>query len=135
MLKDTAFGQTSDSFCPSLPRNGYKVFPMFGDFSYCCCLPLLPGFACSIHATWDPPLSRALYTFPISLITHRLTRPNVQRSLFIISHSDSTVASTSGRSALSSDLTSLQSIMTALYSMSLHKREFRIVDELLGTGG
>ena len=27
------------------------------------CLPLLLGFACSIHATWGPPLSRALYTW------------------------------------------------------------------------
>ena len=25
------------------------------------CLPLLPSFACSIHATWGPPFSRALY--------------------------------------------------------------------------
>ena len=25
------------------------------------CLPILPGFACGIHATWGPPFSRALY--------------------------------------------------------------------------
>ena len=34
---------------------------MFGEFCSCCSLPLLPDFACSIHATWGPPLSRALY--------------------------------------------------------------------------
>ena len=31
------------------------------EFCCCSCLPLLPGFACSIHATWGPPFSRALY--------------------------------------------------------------------------
>ena len=29
---------------------------------YCSCLPWLSGFACSIHATWGPTFSRALYT-------------------------------------------------------------------------
>ena len=32
----------------------------FGEFCHCSCLPLLPGFACSIHATWELPFSRAL---------------------------------------------------------------------------
>ena len=32
----------------------HKVVPRFGDFCYCSCLLLLPGFACSIHATWVP---------------------------------------------------------------------------------
>ena len=32
-----------------------------GEFCFCPCLPLLPGFACSIHSTWGPPFSRALY--------------------------------------------------------------------------
>ena len=30
---------------------GLKSVPRFGEFCYCSCLPLLPGFACSIHAT------------------------------------------------------------------------------------
>ena len=30
----------------------YKAVPRFGDFCPCSCFPLLPGFACSIHATW-----------------------------------------------------------------------------------
>ena len=30
------------------------------EFHYGCCLPLLPGNAYSIHATWRPPFSRAL---------------------------------------------------------------------------
>ena len=34
---------------------------MFGEFCYCSCLLLLPSFACSIHATWEPPFSRVLY--------------------------------------------------------------------------
>ena len=37
------------------------MFPGFGEFCFCCCLPLLPGFVCSIHATWGLPLSPALY--------------------------------------------------------------------------
>ena len=40
---------------------GKKVVPMFGELCSCCCLPLLPGFACSIHTTWGPPFRRALY--------------------------------------------------------------------------
>ena len=31
------------------------MVPRFGEFCYCSSLPLLPGFACSIHATWGPP--------------------------------------------------------------------------------
>ena len=31
-------------------------------------LPLLPGFAYSIHATWGPPLSRALYMSTVLLL-------------------------------------------------------------------
>ena len=34
---------------------------MSGDLCYCSCLPHLPGFACSIHATWGPSFSQALY--------------------------------------------------------------------------
>ena len=30
-------------------------------FVFCYCLPFLPGFACSIHTTWGPTFSRALY--------------------------------------------------------------------------
>ena len=33
--------------------------PGSGKFCCCCCLTLLPGLACSIHATWGPPFSRA----------------------------------------------------------------------------
>ena len=42
---------------------GSKAVPRFGEFCSCCCLPLLPGFACSIHVTWGPPFSRALYSW------------------------------------------------------------------------
>ena len=34
--------------------------PRFGEFCSCSCLPLLPQIACSIHATWGPPISGAL---------------------------------------------------------------------------
>ena len=34
--------------------------PRFGEFHSCCCLPLLPGLACSIHETLGPPFSGAL---------------------------------------------------------------------------
>ena len=40
---------------------GYKAFSWFSEFWICSCSPLLPGFACSIHATWAPPFSRGLY--------------------------------------------------------------------------
>ena len=40
---------------------GLKALPRFGEFCYYSCLLLLPGFASSIHATWGPPYSRALY--------------------------------------------------------------------------
>ena len=36
---------------------GSKADPRFGEFGTCSCLPLLPGFACGIHATWGPPFS------------------------------------------------------------------------------
>ena len=36
---------------------------MFGEFCSCCCLPLLPELACSIHETWPKPVSRPLYTY------------------------------------------------------------------------
>ena len=42
------------------------------DFCYCCCLPLLPGFASSIHASWGPFFSRALYDLQT---TSRTTEP------------------------------------------------------------
>ena len=34
---------------------------MFGEFCCCCCFPLLPGLACSIHATWGPSFWWALW--------------------------------------------------------------------------
>ena len=37
--------------------------PRFGELCCCYCIPLLPAFTCSIHATWGPPLSHALYKF------------------------------------------------------------------------
>ena len=37
--------------------------PGFGEFCYCSRLPLLLGFACSIHATWRPPFGRSLYAW------------------------------------------------------------------------
>ena len=44
------------------------------------CMPLLPGLACSIHATWDPPFSRALYKIfknlvPLPLVTSAFRYP------------------------------------------------------------
>ena len=41
----------------------------FGELYFCCCSPLLPGFACSIHATWGPPFSRVLYRRGRGVIT------------------------------------------------------------------
>ena len=53
--------------------------PTFGEFCSCSCLPLLPQLACSVHSTWGPPISGALYnlsrerrfhddwSFPLSL--------------------------------------------------------------------
>ena len=41
-------------------RNRYKAVPRFGELYSCCCLPLLPQYACSILATWEWPYSRAL---------------------------------------------------------------------------
>ena len=40
-----------------------KGGPRFGEFYCCSCLPLLPGFACIIHATWGPTLSQALHKY------------------------------------------------------------------------
>ena len=37
---------------------GQQTVLRFGEFCYCSCLPLLPGFACSIHTTWEPPLRK-----------------------------------------------------------------------------
>ena len=36
--------------------------PRFGEFCFCCCLPLMPQLACSILATWERPYNRALYS-------------------------------------------------------------------------
>ena len=36
---------------------GQKAGPRFGGLYSCCCSPLLPGLACRILATWDPPFS------------------------------------------------------------------------------
>ena len=44
-------------------RARLEDFPRFGEFCYGFCLPLLPGLACSIHATWGQPFSKALYFF------------------------------------------------------------------------
>ena len=59
----TYFGLGYD--LPDMPLKctglGYKVVPRFGEFCYCSCLSPLPGFACSIHATWGPPFSQALF--------------------------------------------------------------------------
>ena len=44
---------------------------MFGEFCSCSWLLFLPGFACSIHATWDPPFiqSRTLLSVTLSSFT------------------------------------------------------------------
>ena len=39
-----------------------KAVPSFSVFCSCCCLALQPELGCSIHATWGPPFSRALYS-------------------------------------------------------------------------
>ena len=41
----------------------------FGEFCYYSCLPLLPGLACIIHATWGPPFSPALYISLTDLVS------------------------------------------------------------------
>ena len=38
---------------------------MFGVFCLCCCLSLLPGLACSIHATWGDHLLAEPCTSPL----------------------------------------------------------------------
>ena len=45
--------QNITKYCRPRPK---KARPRFGEFCSCCCLPLLPGFACRIHATWGPNL-------------------------------------------------------------------------------
>ena len=50
-----------------LQGSAKKAVPRFGELCCCCCLPLLPGIACSFHATWGPPFSRALYRFLLHL--------------------------------------------------------------------
>ena len=52
--------------CEKIERNIYrarqkKASARFGEFCYCCFLPLLPELACSIHLTWKKPFSRPLY--------------------------------------------------------------------------
>ena len=42
---------------------GNNTCTWFGEVGSCCCLPLLPQLACSILATWGPPISRALYKY------------------------------------------------------------------------
>ena len=49
-------------YCRYTTAFGQKAVPRFGECSCCCCLPLLPGIACSIHATWRLPFSQALNT-------------------------------------------------------------------------
>ena len=45
---------------------GLKAVPRFGELCCCYCLALLPRLSCSIHATWGPPFSQALYC-PLSV--------------------------------------------------------------------
>ena len=39
------------------------MVPWLSEFCSCSCLPLLPGLACSTHATWGQSFSQALYFF------------------------------------------------------------------------
>ena len=71
-------------FCPSLPaastqpgastladlctKVGLRCCSGFGEFYYCCCLPLLPQPAWSILATWCIEFSRSLYS-SLTLVT------------------------------------------------------------------
>ena len=50
---------------------GQKAVPRFSEFC-CCCLPLPPGLAYSIHPTWGPPFGRAPYachSFPLLILS------------------------------------------------------------------
>ena len=46
----------------------------FGKFCFCCCLPLLPELACSIHATWPKPIPCTADVLPLVAI-HMLYAP------------------------------------------------------------
>ena len=52
---------------------GQRVVPRFAEFCYCSFLPLLPGFACNIHATLGPPFSRALYIAGLAAVSRAIT--------------------------------------------------------------
>ena len=45
---------------PTYKGFGKKVVPRLREFCSCSCLPLLPGLACRILATWETPFCRAL---------------------------------------------------------------------------
>ena len=52
-----------------------KTVPRLWEFCSCCCLPLLPGLAWKILATWEPFFCRALYTnitIPIGCIVTQI---------------------------------------------------------------
>ena len=51
--------------CTSVP--GQKTVPSLWEFCSCCCLPLLPGLAWKILATWEPFFCQALYMSPIRM--------------------------------------------------------------------
>ena len=58
-----------------------KCGPRLGKLYSCCCLNLWPVFACSIHTTWGPPFSRALYILDGSWATWPATLPGEQTEL------------------------------------------------------
>ena len=42
-----------------------KIFvPRFGEFCFCCCLPLQPQLPCRVLTTWGPQFCRPLYINP-----------------------------------------------------------------------
>ena len=53
---------------------GKKVVPRLREFCSFSCLPLLPGLACRILATWETPFCRALYTVCTSLLSSQNAR-------------------------------------------------------------
>ena len=67
MLSTTRF-EVHKMFYPLYPQKNIqgstnRRAPGFCEFCSCSCLPLLPQLSCSIHATWGPPISGALYIY------------------------------------------------------------------------
>ena len=73
------FGTNYGLLPPASTGLDWRAVPRFGKYSSCCCLPLLPQFACSILATWERPFGRALY-----IQENRVGRSDQLKSLTVI---------------------------------------------------